>query len=156
MTNTKILTFNIQPYYIVNIFPDGNVKINSFSKHKKGKELHTHMNQSGYLCTKLKNKIFFIHQIVATQFLGERPQNLTTNHIDGNKYNNHPSNLEYITIGENIQHAISKKLHISSDPKRNGRYKDGRTVGRTKEYKREWYLINRNRILQKRKQKNAE
>ena len=153
MTNTKILLFSISPYYTIQIFPSGNVKISSSSKHKKGRELSIYKNQSGYLCAKINNKRIFIHQIVATQFLGQRPNHLTTNHIDGNKHNNHPLNLEYITIGENIQHAISKQLHVSSDPKRSGRYKDGRTVNRIKEYKHEWYLNNRSRILEKRKGK---
>lgn len=38
---------------------------------------------------------------------------LTVNHKDGNRFNNHPENLEWMTIGENIQHALDTGLYDS-------------------------------------------
>lgn len=50
-----------------------------------------------------------VHQLVARIFLGAS-DGLCVNHKDGNKENNHVSNLEYITQKENIRHAWSLGL----------------------------------------------
>jgi len=147
---TKILLFDIKPYYKVQIYENGDVKIFSNSPHKKGKELSIHKNMYGYLKVKIKNKPIKIHKLIVDHFLG--PSNgLCINHIDGNKLNNHPKNLEYVTISDNIKHAIALGLHVSNNPSRSGRYKDGRTINRIKDYKHEWYIKNKERILAKRK-----
>ena len=50
-------------------------------------------------------------RLIWTLFFGQIPEGLTINHIDGNKINNNPfSNLEIITMKENIKHAIDMKL----------------------------------------------
>ena len=47
-----------------------------------------------------------IHRLVCTMF-HPNPDNLpVVNHIDGNKLNNHYTNLEWCTQGDNIRHAI--------------------------------------------------
>ena len=65
----------------------------------------------GYLMTTLwKNNVsrsYTIHILVARAFV-EGDHSLTVDHIDGNKLNNDPSNLEWITREENTrrQHAL--------------------------------------------------
>lgn len=51
-----------------------------------------------------------IHSLVADKYLGPCPAGMEINHKDGNKLNNHPSNLEYVTHKENIRHAVRTNL----------------------------------------------
>jgi hypothetical protein len=53
-----------------------------------------------------------IHRLVALMFVENNdPANKTVvNHIDGNKFNNHCKNLEWVSIKENNQHAIDNGL----------------------------------------------
>jgi hypothetical protein len=52
-----------------------------------------------------KNVLMYVHQIVATKFLGVAPDGYEVNHIDGDKLNNHSTNLEYVTHRRNMEHA---------------------------------------------------
>jgi hypothetical protein len=83
-------------------------------KNNKQKLLVPQMGNAGYLyITLCKNNIRhnrFIHRLIAITFI-ENPLNKEqVNHIDGNKLNNHISNLEWITPSENILHAIKNNL----------------------------------------------
>ena len=61
-----------------------------------------HMNNKAY-CRK-------VHRLVIEAFT-PNPDNLPTiNHIDGNKLNNHVSNLEWCTYQANMQHAVRTGL----------------------------------------------
>lgn len=57
-----------------------------------------------------KRKAFAVHRLVAQAFI-PNPDNLPQiNHIDGNKNNNHVSNLEWCTNDYNMNHAIEHNL----------------------------------------------
>lgn len=57
-----------------------------------------------------KQKNCRVHRLVANYFL-PNPDNLPCiNHIDGNKENNHVSNLEWCTYQDNMQHAVRTGL----------------------------------------------
>ena len=58
-----------------------------------------------YLYHDYKQHTVKVHRLVATAFIGERPDGMTVNHIDGDKGNNKLSNLEYITNQDNQRHA---------------------------------------------------
>lgn len=51
-----------------------------------------------------------IHKLVAEAFVPGWDEGLEPNHIDGDKLNNHETNLEWITKGMNNQHAIDTGL----------------------------------------------
>ncbi|AAL82957.1 HNH endonuclease [Pseudomonas phage phiKZ] len=52
-----------------------------------------------------------VHILICLAFHGPSPgPNYEVNHKDGNKHNNLPSNLEWMTRGENIEHAYKNGL----------------------------------------------
>lgn len=87
----------------------------------------------GYYVTSINNKCVAIHRIVAEVYLGELPKGLVTNHLDGNKLNNSPHNLEYCTVSENILHSIRTGLHVIHHPENRANWKGGISYNR-KEY----------------------
>ncbi len=86
--------------------------------HGKQRELirNTWINNSGYrhvqLFIKDERYNMSIHVAVATTFISNPENKPTVNHIDGNKLNNHVSNLEWATYSENLKHAHSKGLKV--------------------------------------------
>lgn len=56
-------------------------------------------------------KIFYVHRLVAELFCHKPSEKHTqVNHIDGDKKNNHYSNLEWVTPSRNIKHAHKSGL----------------------------------------------
>lgn len=150
LDGTTESVWKIEPYYIC-ILWGGHLIVMSESKHKKGGFLSMQMTVDGYPRYKINNNYHSVHSLVAQQFIGNKPHGYVTNHIDGNKMNNDPSNLEYVTPAENIRHSIENGFHVAADVTRMPTYKDGRCIGRKAEYKKEWYMKNRKRILDKMK-----
>ena len=81
------------------------------TKQWKGKVIKTIVDGLGYcrvsLCKNGKVKTHKIHRLVAESFLSGEGH---INHKDGNKLNNHVSNLEYCTSKENNYHAFTTGL----------------------------------------------
>lgn len=74
-----------------------------------GKVLKLRVLPNGYafvsLCRGGMPRNAYVHRLVAAAFLGAPPDGHITNHIDADKRNNVPSNLEYVTPQGNTQHA---------------------------------------------------
>lgn len=77
---------------------------------RTGRAMKTCKNQKGYdMIILSKNGIaknFTIHRLVYRAYIGEIPYGLEINHIDGNKSNNHYSNLEAVTHQQNMFKAV--------------------------------------------------
>ena len=54
------------------------------------------------------SKKMTVHRLVASAFLGK--SDLTVNHIDGNRLNNHIENLEWCSLAENIRKGFETGL----------------------------------------------
>lgn len=63
----------------------------------------------GYRAVSIFGKSTYCHRLVAEHFL-DTPTNQCVNHKDGNKLNNHYTNLEWVTFKENSEHASKTGL----------------------------------------------
>ncbi len=76
--------------------------------------------REGYLRVRLtaaelgKREFVTVHRLVAKAFIPKKTGKNCVNHIDCNPSNNHVSNLEWCTQGENIRH--SRKLGRYNKP----------------------------------------
>jgi hypothetical protein len=95
---------------------------NVFSK-RSSKLLKVHIPKGrGYTSFSTKiggrngvNHNFRVHRLVAEAFIPNPLNKREVNHIDGNKFNNVVSNLEWVTPEENMTHA--KLLGLCKTPK---------------------------------------
>lgn len=76
--------------------------------------MKTHSNRGGYeqLCLRENGgkHTCKVHRLVAETFI-PNPDNLPqVNHIDGDKWNNNISNLEWCTQQQNLKHAVDNGL----------------------------------------------
>ena len=73
------------------------------------KIISPYTTKGGYLEVSIsingERKKHAVHRLVGMAFVDGYRGGLCINHIDGNKKNNHPSNLEWVSIARNTQHA---------------------------------------------------
>lgn len=100
---------------------------------KNNKVLKPRMTRDGYvryfLYSEKVNRHVFAHRLVTQVYNPEKyNEKLQVNHIDGNKLNNHASNLEMCSASENILHAF--KIGLKKPTKRLGREVECNTCGK--------------------------
>ena len=64
-----------------------------------------------------KSKVFRVHSLVMLAFVGERPTNLETRHLNSDKLDNRLENLAYGTKSENMQDAVKDGTLVFSRSK---------------------------------------
>lgn len=89
---------------------------------KSGREVKQFLGKDGYFRIQIAGKTRTVHRLVALNFVPADVGKDFVNHKDGNKQNNHVSNLEWCTRSENLKHAYDHGLKNSNGMK-NGRSK---------------------------------
>jgi|SRR5690606_28296533 len=96
-------------------------------KRKSGKMKKIRLNEKGYCLSSIslnnKSKTVRIHRLVALAFIPNPYDKLEVNHKDGNKENNHISNLEWSTRKENMNHASRNRLFLYGEDVHNSKLK---------------------------------
>ena len=105
--NIKLMEETDDPYYIEDNGSIWDYRRNFFEKRKC-------YTVSGYLYVGLwsngSSKNYRVHRLVAKYFVSNPNNYEQVNHIDGNKLNNHYTNLEWCTASHNTKHAFDLKL----------------------------------------------
>ena len=96
------------------VYPDGRI----WSNYKNG-FLIPQDNGTGYMkvLVKVNGKPtnMYVHRLVATAFVPNPSRLKEVNHIDGNKKNNHFSNLEWCSCKKNKEHAAENNLTATGE-----------------------------------------
>lgn len=83
---------------------EGRIRNTETGRYLKGR---LNKKENGYYRVNVSGKDEYVHRLVAKAFYDCDQPNLEVNHIDGDKTNNHLSNLEWVTHKENIDHAFN-------------------------------------------------
>jgi hypothetical protein len=85
-----------------------NGKAQNFVSVQKERTLTPTLNDRGYfeVSAKIGDKRpkMSLHRLIAIAFVPGFEEGLTVNHINGNKLDNRPENLEWVTLAENTKH----------------------------------------------------
>lgn len=66
--------------------------------------------KEGYFRIPFRGRMYYAHRLIALAWVPNPEKKPEVNHKDGNKQNNKPKNLEWVTRQENISHSVSTGL----------------------------------------------
>lgn len=78
---------------------------------KTGLQLRERKTKQGYVRVQLNGIEYYIHRLVAVNFIQNKELKRAVNHINGIKTDNRVENLEWVTHKENSNHAWSLGLY---------------------------------------------
>ena len=87
----------------VTCYSDGSIK--SHGKYRKPRSFGS-PQKDRYNKKNINNCQYRIHDLIARAFLGNKPRGYDVDHINGDKTDNRPSNLRYVTRSENLRYPL--------------------------------------------------
>lgn len=90
------------PYEVSNL---GRIKSHNNTRSKKTKIINGTIMKNGYRTISINKKKYYVHRLVVMAFVDGYKEGLHVNHKNGNKLDNHFSNLEWVTNEENVRHS---------------------------------------------------
>lgn len=84
----------------VTCYSDGSVEVHG--SRGSGRSFGS-TNGNGYMRKNVNAQKFKVHDLIARAFLGNKPKGYDVDHINGNRADNRPSNLRYVTRSENLR-----------------------------------------------------
>ena len=120
--NTIWTRVNGYPNYMVS--PEGNIMSTFYQGKDRCRMIKPFVTHNGYHRVLLYNengsRKIFVQRIVADIYCKKNNENMQVNHINGNKKDNHYSNLEWVTNSENIRHSYDVLNNKASRGERGG------------------------------------
>ena len=102
--------------FIVSFDEEGEIQI---SNRHTGRKIKPYVGTDGYIhVSRQENGVIIrerLHRIIATCLVENPKGQRYVNHIDSNKTNNHPSNLEWCSNSENVKHGWESGNRIHRD-----------------------------------------
>lgn len=114
MRNAKLNDYLPFPCkHLYTIYEDGRIHNDTNGKWIRGTSIDNHNRYVKiHLGTDEAGKFLPLHRLVAQIFIPNPNNYPQVNHIDGNRYNNAASNLEWCTAKQNIRHCWDTGLHM--------------------------------------------
>lgn len=110
-TNDNLGSITIKDYSNYELTQEGKIWSRNYNKYLKPDYSGEYLRIT--LCKGGKTKRYLIHRLVATHFVSNPDNKPCVNHIDGDKRNNHYTNLEWVTQSENVKHGFEKLGRVS-------------------------------------------
>lgn len=80
----------------------------------KGRQLKQFHRCKGYLGVNLHKISYYVHRLIAEEFIPNPNNYPQVNHIDKNRINNMIDNLEWCSPQQNVEHSLAKVFTIEN------------------------------------------